>query len=96
MNGWEFTIGSAIIVGLVGLVYRILNIKVDSKVDKELYLQTIGTIQKSVEGINGTAKELKDIAAHLSDIDNKLDEKFLTIKEHEYLCLINRCKPPGE
>lgn len=72
----------ATIAALVGIAYRALSVKIDAKVDKELYIQTIQSIQKAVDGINGTATMLKSVVENVANIH----KDFLTIKEHDYIC----------
>lgn len=79
------SIATAIIIGLIGVVYRSLSVGLDKKVDKELYIKTIGSIEAAVQGINGTATTLKHVVENVADIH----EKFLTIKEHEYKCALH-------
>lgn len=82
------SISVAIILALVGIVYRSLSLGLEKKVDKELYIKTIGSIEAAVQGINGTATTLKHVVDNISDIH----EKFLTIKEHEYKCALQGLK----
>ena len=74
------SVASGIIIGLLGLVWASLNKRIDSKVDGDVYQETMIHIQKAVEGINGTATELKHLAEEISNIQNK----FMTTKEFEY------------
>lgn len=79
------SIATAIIIALIGVVYRSLSIGLEKKVDKELYVKTIGSIETAVQGINGTATTLKHVVENVADIH----KTFLTVKEHEYICKLH-------
>ena len=73
-------IALSIIIALIGLIYNALVKRIDTKVDKELYLQTIKNIQEALDKINGIAVTMKQVVHDLTNIQ----EKFLSIKEYEY------------
>ncbi len=79
------SIATAVIIALIGVVYRSLSLGLEKKVDKELYIKTIGSIESAVQGINGTATTLKQVVENVSDIH----KTFLTVKEHEYKCTLH-------
>ena len=103
-------LGVTIIIGLVGLIYKNVNDKVDRKVDREshddlvkavskkldekYYKETMLHIQKAVDGINGTAKTLKDLAESISKIQNKFD-LFITKKDFEYELRLHHSECPA-
>jgi len=71
------TIISIIIIGLIGVVYKTLSGKIDSKLEKEIYTESISHIKDAVSGINGTAKELRNLALGIAEIKSQ----FLEIKD---------------
>jgi len=77
-----------IIAALLGILYRNLSTRISTKVDKELYLKTVASIEKALESINGTAQTLKTVVESIASIH----EKYLTIKEHDYLCALADAK----
>ena len=90
---WHMTIIvmlAGISITLIGLVWRNLTIQVNKKVDKANYDETIKHITKAVDGINGTAKTLKDLARDISVIQNK----FITRQEHDYELRLHRSECP--
>ena len=74
------SISSVIIVGLIGLIWKNLSNRVDAKIDRREYVETMKHIQKAVDGINGTAAALK----HLAEEITKIQEKFMLVKDFEY------------
>ena len=97
MNSAQFLsiilLAIVLIGGLLGVIYKTLNTRIDSniaridnKVDKEVYIQTVDSIHKALDKINGTAEKLHLVVERVSDIQ----DKYLTIKEHEYICQIKR------
>jgi hypothetical protein len=79
-------LGLATLFSLLGIIYRSMIKKIETldikKVDKDLYKETLSHLQKAVDGINGTAATLKTVVDSISNIQ----EEFLTLKEHNYMC----------
>jgi len=86
------SIGVAIILGLVGVVYKSLSAGLEKKVDKELYIKTIASIETAVQGINGTATTLKSVVESVASIH----QTFMTLREHEYICKLNNARLENE
>jgi hypothetical protein len=77
-----------IICALIGVVYSSLSKQLEKKVDKDLYVQAMQSIEKALDSINGTALTLKNVVQDVSNIQ----DKFLTKQEHEYICAIEKTK----
>lgn len=84
MDKTVLSIGIGLIIALIGIIYRSLSLKIENKVDKDLYIQTITSIEKALDKINGTADKLHQVVNDVAAIQ----DKFLTIKEHDYKCEI--------
>ena len=95
------------ILALVGLVWRNLSAhvekkvntdshndlekKVDTKLDAELYQETMVHIKKAVDGINGTAQTLKILADDIITINRE----NITRKEFDYEIRLHRSECPA-
>ena len=73
---------------LIGIIYRSVRTQIDSKVGIEKYLEAMSHIDKALDAINGTATTLKNVEASIKEIEHKLEEKYLTIREHELQCAV--------
>ena len=81
-----FGIVILVFLGLIGVIYRSLITKINEKVDREMYIQSIDHIQKALEKINGAAETLKQIGKDV------IQKDFLTKNEYELRSEIERLK----
>jgi len=109
-NDWHvafISILAAALAGLIGLVYRNLNARVENKLgkdshdelvklvegkmDTQLYKETMVHIQKAVDGINGTAQTLRSLAKDITEIQ----DKFMTSKDFQYELRLHHSECPA-
>ena len=81
-----------IFMALVGTVYKSLSAKIDTKVDHDLYIKTISTIEKALEKINGAAATLERIGIEVRNIQTE----FMTRKDFEYEMKIYQLSKDGK
>ena len=83
-----------VFVTLIGIIFRAINIRIDGKVSMEKYMEAMTHINKALDAINGTAATIKRIENTVNKLEEKIEDKYLTIREHELTCAALR-RPDG-
>lgn len=83
-----------IIIALIGIIFRAINIRIDGKVGMDKYMEAMTHINKALDAINGTAATIKRIENTVNKLETKIEDKYLTIREHELTCAALR-RPDG-
>ena len=83
-----------VITALIGIIYRSIAVRIDGKVSMERYTEAMTHINKALDAINGTAATIKRIENTVNKLEEKIEDKYLTIREHELTCAALR-RPDG-